>query len=471
MTSDVTLPAWLFGLILCFALITLASHFLFPSVRWFFRKRFERAVRRLNKRLQRPIEPFKLARRHDMIQQLSYDPDVLQAVVEHAKAEGMPGAVAFEEAKRYAREIVPAFSTLIYFGIATRLTRFIGQSFYRVRVAHFDEEAFNAVDPEAAVVFVINHRSNMDYVLITYMAAERSALSYAVGEWARIWPLSHLIRAMGAYFIQRRPRNELYRRVLAAYVRLSTQAGVTQALFPEGGLSLDGALAKPKRGLLNYIAMAHEEGGRDVVFIPVALNYDRVLEDEILIAAGQAGRRRFKARVGPVLWYWTRMLWLRIRGRFNRYGYAAVSFGAPVSLTDYRRDNPEADTRMLTHALMDRIAALVPILPVPLVSWLLVHGGRSSRAELEDHVRRLTENLPQTQPLFILPHDDVAYTVEVGLRTLLRRRLVREVGGVYEVAKGKGGTVTYYANSIAHLLSDQETAFCDSKDHSASAGS
>ncbi len=46
------------------------------------------------------------------------------------------------------------------------------------------------VDPDATVVFVMNHRSNMDYgALVTYLAADRSALSYAVREWARVWPL------------------------------------------------------------------------------------------------------------------------------------------------------------------------------------------------------------------------------------------------------------------------------------------
>lgn len=67
MTQTVQLPLWLFILIVVFAAVTALSHFLLPSVRWFFRRRLERAVERLNKRLTRPIEPFKLARRHDMI--------------------------------------------------------------------------------------------------------------------------------------------------------------------------------------------------------------------------------------------------------------------------------------------------------------------------------------------------------------------------------------------------------------------
>ena len=80
----------------------------------------------------------------------------------------------------------------------------------------------------------------MDYVLVTYVAASSSALSYAVGEWAQVWGLRGLIKSMGAYFIRRDSRDALYRKVLARYVHMATAAGVVQAIFPEGGLSRDG---------------------------------------------------------------------------------------------------------------------------------------------------------------------------------------------------------------------------------------
>ena len=60
-------------IIIAFALVAFFSHFLFPSVRWFFRHRMERVVDRLNKRLDRPIQPFKLMERHDMIIRLAQD--------------------------------------------------------------------------------------------------------------------------------------------------------------------------------------------------------------------------------------------------------------------------------------------------------------------------------------------------------------------------------------------------------------
>ncbi|MEO0774688.1 MAG: 1-acyl-sn-glycerol-3-phosphate acyltransferase, partial [Pseudomonadota bacterium] len=363
MTATVELPIWLFVLILLFAAVTFASHFLFPSVRWFFRRRMERVVSRLNERLERPIEPFKLARRYDMIQRLIYDPEVSQAVSDHAKRTGVPDNVAFEQARRYAREIVPGFSASIYFGFATRAARWLSRTLYRVRIGNFDEGSLREVDENATIVFVMNHRSNMDYVLVTWLAAERSALSYAIGEWARIWPLSRLFRAMGGYFIRRKSRTDLYRRVLARYVGMATDGGVTQAVFPEGGLSLDGGLAPPKLGLLKYIVEGRRDAERDVVFVPVALNYDRVFEDRVLVEAGKAGKRRFGARITVVVRFIVKQFWLWLTRRYHRHGYAAVSFGAPVSLNGFVAENPGAAVEALGERLMLRIGEEVPVLP------------------------------------------------------------------------------------------------------------
>ena len=365
MTQTVSIPLWVFILIVLFAGVTFASHFLFPSVRWFFRKRAERVISKLNQRLQRPIEPFKLARRYDMIQRLIYDPEVTQAIVEHARKEGVPENVAFEQARRYAREIVPSFSATAYFSIGIRLARWLSKSLYRIKLGTFDRKQLEEIDPDAAVVFVINHRSNMDYVLVTYLAANAGALSYAVGEWARVWPLSPIIRAMGAYFIRRKSRGALYRKVLARYVQMATRGGVSQAVFPEGGLSLTGKLAPPRMGLLNYIVDDFDPEAREVIFVPVALNYDRILEDSILIAADKSGTRRFKPPLFDVFQRFVRHVGLRITGRFRGFGTASVSFGAPLELSHYHAKESEDLTEAVAHELMKRIADVTPVLGVP----------------------------------------------------------------------------------------------------------
>lgn len=451
MGSTVELPLWLFVLILLFAAVTAASHLLFPSVRWFFRRRMEKAVAQLNTRLERPIEPFKLARRYDMIQRLIYQPDVAQAVADHAAEQGIPENVAFEEAKRYAREIVPSFSASAYFGVAIRLARFLSTALYRVRLGHFDESGLKHIPTDATVVFVMNHRSNMDYVLVTYLAAERSALAYAVGEWARVWPLSRLIKAMGAYFIRRKSRNTLYRKVLAAYVRLATQGGVTQAMFPEGRLSLDGAPQEPKMGLLKYITDGFDPEARDVVFVPVALNYDRVLEDRILLEALARNGRGFHARISVISGFFLKQIWLRMRGKYHKFGYAAVSFGHPLSLKTFAAHHGGDIAEPLAEELMHRINSVVPVLPVPLVAAIIEDGENPlSRAAIEAAFATWVIKLNKAH--VHLPRDDMSYAVEVGLRTLEQRRMILRSEGCYRVNPDQTQALAFYANSIRHLL-------------------
>ena len=171
MFQTVEVPLWALALILLFAAVTFASHFLFPSVRWFFRRRMEKVVARINARLERPIQPFKLARRHDMIQRLIFDPKVAEAITEHARLEGNPEAVAFDQARRYAREIVPAFSASAYFGPALRFARWLSRALYVVHLDDSNDAALRAIDSDATIIFVMTHRSKMESLLVPYAGA------------------------------------------------------------------------------------------------------------------------------------------------------------------------------------------------------------------------------------------------------------------------------------------------------------
>ena len=447
----VELPLWLLILVLLFAAVTFASHFLFPSVRWFFRKRAERVVARINHRLPRPIEPFKLARRYDTIQRLTYDAEVLQAISERSRETGIREDVLLEEARDFAREIVPAFSATIYFGLATRLARWLSRALYRVRIVHVDPMV-DKLPEDATVVFVINHRSNMDYVLLTYLVSDNAALSFAMGQWARRWPLQRFLRAIGGYFVRAKSHNPLYRKVLARYVQMATREGMTQAVFPEGGLSLDGALRQPKLGILHYIMTAGAE--REVIFVPVSFNYDRVLEDRVLIKAGKEGHRRFRVSIRRGFSYGWKLIWRRIRSRDYRFGHAAVVFGTPVGLTQLTRvKGGQGDlTAALAKELMVRIAAGIPVLPVPLVAEALV-AGNLTRPDILARVRNRLETLKHAH--VYETEDGIEKSVEEALNGLALRKLITLKGDAVSVRDQD--VLTYYARSIAHLLPAQKS--------------
>ena len=469
MASTVTIPLWAAAALGLLAAIALVDRLFGPAIGWWLRRRANRAIDELNQRLRLKIPPFKLARRRRLIEQLMFDPDILKAVEDEAKARGEPKSVTHARARRYAKEIIPAFSAYAYFRVGTALAMRISTALYRVRLGAIDEGKLYQVPDDASVVFVINHRSNMDYVLVTYLVSQSSALSYAVGEWARVWALQGLIRAMGGYFVRRDSSNPLYRKVLARYVHLATASGVAQAVFPEGGLTRDGGLRPPKLGLLSYMVSGFDpQGARDIVFVPVGLNYDRVLEDRILTAAGstpQGERPRFAFNPLMLTGFLLRNLWLRLRGRWYRYGYACVSFGNPMSLRTYLGERgvdlralaPEprfAEIERLGNRLMYEVGRVVPALPVSLVATAILAGGERglSGLEIKGAVFELMETLKAQGAHVHIPRQDQEYAVEVGLRMLLMRHLVLLQDGVYRPNAKETALLRYYANAIAHLV-------------------
>jgi glycerol-3-phosphate O-acyltransferase len=312
----------------------------------------------------------------------------------------------------------------------------------------------------------------MDYVLVGYLAADRTALSYAVGEWARIWPLQTLIRSTGAYFVRRSSGDPLYRRVLERYIHMATAAGVPQAVYPEGGLSRDGRLRPPKLGILDYMLRSFDpvHGERDLVFIPVGINYDRVLEDRTLLLDLAPDRQRKGALHALLtsLRFAGRNLSLMLRSRWHRFGYACVNFGSPLSMRAYLAERQldlrhlpatqrSAELERLGATLMREIGGVIPALPVPLVATVLVAsaGEPLSELELKSRAWRLMGELEAAGAHVYIPRRDQDYAIVAGLRMLTLRHLIAEEDGLYAAVPEEMPLLRYYASSIAHLLSER----------------
>jgi glycerol-3-phosphate O-acyltransferase len=464
MGETIAIPVWLAGLVLVLAALSVLDRFLLPGARWFLRRRVTRVVEEINARLDLKIQSFKLTRREVLIDRLTYDADVMAAVEEKAAAENIPREIVMADVARYAREIVPAFNAYIYFRIGAWAARRVAEWLYRVRLGHANEDGLASVDPEASVVFVMNHRSNMDYVLVAYLAASRTALSYAVGEWARIWPLQTLIRSLGAYFVRRNSGDALYRRVLERYVAMATAAGVVQAVYPEGGLSKDGYLRPPRLGLLNYMLKALEkDGAKDVVFVPVGINYDRVFEDRSLVRSldKHVERRTTGFALKKTFGFIGHNFRLMATGKWYRFGYACVNFGAPVSARDWMETHEALDEEAqresieeLGQHLMTRVGQVVPVLPVSLIATVFANrpDEHISELDLKAAAYAIKTRLETEGAQIYVPHADADYALSVGLRMLTLRHLIEEKDGLYSVRQGELPLLQYYANAIAHYF-------------------
>lgn len=471
MDTQITISLWLFFCLILVAAIAVLDRILIPSTRWFLRRRINRVIEEIGSRLDIEIRPFQLTKRQVLIDRLAYDPKVIEAIQEHARARDLPLEVAQKKVVTYAREIVPSFNAYFYFRIGYWIAKKIARLLYRVRVGLLEDARYEAVDRDATVVFVMNHRSNMDYTIVAFLAAERTTLSYAVGEWAKIWPLHNLFRFMGAFFVRRNSGNPLYRRVLERYIHMATQEGVCQAVFLEGGLSRDGRLRDPKLGLVDYMLRHFDpDRDRDVVFIPVGINYDRTIEDRSLLRAldPEAHKRSLWFVVRTTTRFIRRSLTLMVLSRWQRYGYACVNFGTPLSVRQYCQETQVAFSQLarterfpqiekLCRRLMSEIATVIPVVPVALICLVFREAGQTALTvtQIEHRCQTLIMELrAQGAPILETAHSTRTKAIAEALHLMQLRRLVSEADGLYTTVEAEQTVLDYYANSIAHYLSE-----------------
>lgn len=444
-----------------------------------WRRWTRRAAFRAMLRFRARVDRFKLTGKRYITQALLADDAVAAAVRAHADEHGLPREQAWRRVDAYIDEIVPAFNLLMYYQFGYALSKALLGLFYKVTVKVRDAAALGALPRESIVIYLVNHRSNADYVLAGYALAGQVAISYAVGEWARVFPLEYLFKSFGSYFIRRRYREPLYHTVLERYVQLITRNGVTQGIFPEGGLSRDGTLRPAKIGLLDYmLGTAREPGfGERMYVVPVALNYDRVLEDRTLLrelrpeAAGARTSRWSQLR--EVTEYVVKGFGRLSTGRWKRYGRAAVVIGEPVAVAPwlvgtgaagvplFARPRAErlAEVQRFCDGLMARIGAIIPVTAVPLVCAAL----QTFDSELIPEVRLLAR-IEELRDVLVAggaevmePEREARETFERAWRMLRMRRVLVQQGDTYVILPRGRELISYYANGIAHLCGAWET--------------
>ncbi len=429
-----------------------------------------RALHRSRSRLDR----FKLTKKAFVRETLLADDEIAVAVKDHAEEHSIDQAAAWRRVEAYIDEIVPFFNILTYYRIGLVVSRSLLNFFYKVSAEYAGKSSNDTLPRDAIVIYLMNHRSNADYVLVGYVLSGRVAISYAVGEWARTFPLEYIFKSFGAYFIRRKYRERLYHTVLERYVQLITRNGVTQGIFLEGGLSRDGKLGKAKIGLLDYVLGVARDPAvrRRLHVVPVAINYDRVLEDRSLLRELDArqGRKRppRRSQLTEVLRYvWWNMARLVAR-RWKRYGRAAVVIGEPFSIQPWldQQDRETGDffaisraerlarLQLLSDSVLARIAAIIPVTPVTLACAAIqsFDGDFIAHEQLLSRMSEMREVLKELNARVIHREGGIDEVFDRAWRMLRMRRILVRVGNGYAVLPGNRILVSYYANSISHLL-------------------
>jgi len=450
---------------LLYGILTIVGIGLFFVLRMMMRRYSRRVIEDANRSLRLPIPGFALLDRKVLMSRLLDHKDVKAAIEKRSGATGVPIPALQSQCNRYAKEIVPAFRATFYFRVGYWLARRLLLSHYRVHSRLLDEAAIDDIDRHASAVLVSNHRSNMDVLLLNYLASHRSTLMHAAGEWARLWPLQHLVRMAGNYVVDRDAVDPLYHTVLKAFVQMATSEGAHLAIFPEGELTRDGNMGDSKFGLLSYVATASRSGSsHDVVFVPVGVNFDYVPEEKRLVGIRDTA---FREHSPMYLFFLTvratlTMLLRVLRPKRAQYGNACASFGKPVSLKAWQAEHgvdPADPTKTrqwvtaLGEEIISEVGRIIPTLPVHVLAILFLREPDRvrSRAELTPAVRDIIYQLDNQNLIVCVPDDDLDNSIDNALRGLRRRNLVVvDDAGAYGANAKQLRLLNYLANSVRH---------------------
>jgi glycerol-3-phosphate O-acyltransferase len=135
---------------------------------------------------------------------------------------------------------------------------------------------------EYTIVLLPSHKSHVDYLVLSYVFnyENLSLPLIAAGDNLAFFPLGPVLRRAGGFFIRRQfGGDRLYSAAVEAYVRRMIRDGHTLELFIEGGRSRTGKLLKAQVGMLSMlIDAASAVPNREVVFVPVSIGYERIVE-------------------------------------------------------------------------------------------------------------------------------------------------------------------------------------------------
>src|SRR5258706_14724021 len=146
MTEPVTLPAWLFVVLLILAVLAAFEKLLLPALRWLVTHPANQVIEEVSSRLRIGIRPFQRTRRQALIHRLLTDPKVQQAAERFAAENKIPLDRALRSVERYAREIVPRFNAYLSFRVGYWIGRTSAREISPGPIGYIDALGLSTLD-------------------------------------------------------------------------------------------------------------------------------------------------------------------------------------------------------------------------------------------------------------------------------------------------------------------------------------
>lgn len=350
-----------------------------------------------------------LKRRSVLVNEMMRNPDFVQGVNKAAEQTGKDPAAMLKKAKKLLTKMAADFSINYIEAFALFLAMIWNRLFTGIRLDDDDQQLIREAARTAPIVVMPTHRSHADYLLISSLFYFKGLIAphIASGDNLNFWPVGHLFRRCGAFFIRRHFKgNPLYTHVAYSYLRKLLKEGYWVEFFLEGTRSRTGKMISPRTGMLGMICKAvATDATPDVWLLPSSVTYERVMEGRSYTKEAMGGEKKkegFKdvVKTAKVL--------------RTRYGRVYIQFGPPVSCRRYMEnagvklpmaEDEEPDPKMvkrLAYFMNYRVMKTIVITPQNIVAFvLLTHNKQGISGEiLQRRVGFVTNTLSRHERRF-----------------------------------------------------------------------
>ena len=403
-----------------------------------------------------------LSHRRNLIHTIVASDALREAIAKESERLGVTLTAATDRARRFAWEIASDFSYPVL-RAGELLLKGLWQRLYdRVEVYRGDDLAKVALGKE--LVYLPNHRSHIDYLLLSYLvhAQGLAPLHIAAGANLNFPVVGPLLRRGGAFFLRRSLKGEpLYAAVFREYLHAMLAKGFPIAYFIEGGRSRSGRTLSPKGGLLGMTVESFmREHPRPLLLVPVNFSYEKLLEGRTLVAEleGQPKQRES-----------LRTLALAARDLRHEYGSVYVNFGHPLSMDHFldreapgwhalrgeeQREMARRLTLSLAREMAQRINAALIINPINLFAMAIVSSPRHALDERAltqqiDWLKTIASQAPYS-PDAVLTTEEPATVIAQALKLGFATRVSHPLGDVITVPDTQVSTLNYIRNNVLH---------------------
>lgn len=428
-----------------------------------------------------------LSHRQTLVNEVILGPEVQRAIGEEAARRGEDTARVELRARRFACEIASDYSYPFVRVYERALEAFWNRVYDGIDVHRFDEVAQAGAGAE--IVYVPCHRSHADYLVLSYVIHRRGLSPPHVAAGINLdFPLvGPMLRKGGAFFLRRSLRGEpLFAAVFREYLHEILRRGHPIEYFVEGGRSRSGRMLPPRSGLLAMTLDSYlRDPGRPIVFVPVWIGYEQLLEGDSYAAELAGAPKRRETLTGL----------LRALRELRRHHYGRVHLnvgeaarldqildaqwpgwrsdalaGAPAQCVpaDSQAQGDEGAqsagsahrrqpaVRALARTIVERINDAAVVNPVNLLATALVGAPRpaidagllAARIEL---LRALLRARPPSPRTTLTPMDGWE-VIRYAHRQRIVERIDDPLGEIVRVAPLQAQRLGYFANNVLHVF-------------------